>query len=615
MRILLIIAVAYLLSTRPSFAGFVDHGVAVPAAESRGVLAALDATGKPVVVACSMDTGKRGWILVTDLDSGKSEQVWLPAEIPNSPAYAFLLGSDGRFYTAQGRTFVEFDIEKRRCSFWGVPTADQECYLIFVEGPDGRIWGGGYPGCRLISFDPKTRAFQDHGKMDPDQAYMSYLAFDAAGWLYCGIGSARYNIVAYNPATGERRQLVSEAERKTGYGRVFVGKDGKVYGHAGGQWYTFADGKATPIAERDAPDQAVGRWAYWDQVLNLLPDGRKVTAHDMVDRWMEITDASGAKQRVTFDYTSEGSDLRLLTSGPGGKLYGCSAHPSRFFTFDPATDAKQMLPGYSAWKGIAVLGDLVAGCEYQGGKLFIYDTTRPWQREGLPAEQNPRLAAEFAPEINLPGETLAHPDGRHLLVCGLPGYGYRGGGLGIYDMQTGEKALLTHEQLAPEQSTVALTALPNGDIAAGTTIEGGHGTSAAAREACVYVLDWATRTVSFRVAPVAGAQEIRTLRTGSDGMLYGIASPGELFVLDPQSREVVYRYDLSAYGTVAYHGMTLGPDGSLYVVITNALLRIAPHTFEVEKLADTPQPATGGIAIQGGRLYFISGSHLWSWGK
>ena len=55
--------------------GFVDHGVAVPLAESRS---ACDAKGRNVVIACGMDLGKRGWILVTDVDSGQTRQVWFP---------------------------------------------------------------------------------------------------------------------------------------------------------------------------------------------------------------------------------------------------------------------------------------------------------------------------------------------------------------------------------------------------------------------------------------------------------------------------------------------------------------------------------------------------------
>ncbi|MBM4082555.1 MAG: hypothetical protein FJ278_22815, partial [Planctomycetes bacterium] len=48
---------------------FVDHGVAVPLAESRGVITARDRNGRNLVIACSLDVSPRGWILVTDIDS------------------------------------------------------------------------------------------------------------------------------------------------------------------------------------------------------------------------------------------------------------------------------------------------------------------------------------------------------------------------------------------------------------------------------------------------------------------------------------------------------------------------------------------------------------------
>ena len=53
--------------------------------------------------------------------------------------------------------------------------------------------------------------------------------FDSAGWAYAGIGTARQNIVAFNPQTRERKQMVDGADGR-GHRLCYTGVDGKVYG-------------------------------------------------------------------------------------------------------------------------------------------------------------------------------------------------------------------------------------------------------------------------------------------------------------------------------------------------------------------------------------------------
>ena len=218
--------------------------------------------------------------------------------------------------------------------------------------------------------------------------------------------------------------------------------------------------------------------------------------------------------------------------------------------------------------------------------------------------------AEFAPDINVPWGACAHPDGRHLMISGNPGYGYVGGGIGIYDLESGEKQLLPHTQLIPDHCVLAMAALPSGDLVGGTSVAGGHGTTAVAKEGQLFILDWATKRVGFRTVPVPGASEVGLLRRGPDGLIYGVA--GRLFVFDPVKRAVVHTADLSAYGARATNGLDIGPDGNLYLVMSKAILRLKPPGFAIEKLADTPAAADSGIAVLGGRVYFGVGSHLWS---
>ncbi len=738
----------------------IDHGVAVPLAERRGVVTTQDANGKNLAIACSLDLNPRGWILVTDIDSGETTQIQCPEGVGNSPPYGSLMHTNGKFYTTQGSVLLEFDPTSRDWTFHGTPSPAASCYLSFTEGPDGMVWAGNAYTAGLISFDPEAREAQDHGRLDEAQKYLSALAVDDAGWVYGGIGTARCNIVAYNPETGEKIQIVDEAKRKVGTANVYRGEDGKVYGRAeladGAQFYRLYDGKAEVIQEADmgpkAPTGAIG----WGNKRGSLPDGRQLVNYSMTDKWLEVRDPeTGETKHIEFDYESEGTHLRVMTAGPDGKVYGNSAHPSRGVTYDPETDVLEYQRGAIARKGFATQGKYIIGGHYGGGRLYVFDTTMPWNmapvaaslRGGIPAMEltklaesdagkidyieshdlvlfraddyggqihfpleagddgqyyliiapykspgyctvqfsldgteigepypgyakaaesgpfqtfgplqlkagehrlsvktikaeagnpwiginaisltkeqpdgviaeaqppNPRLVATFSPDINVPWGAAAHPDGQHVMISGPPGYGYLGGGIGIYNLETDEEMLLTHEQLIENHCVTAMAPLDNGDIVCGSSVGGGHGTTAVAKEAVLFVLDWETKEISFQTVPVAGASAIRLMRTGPDGLVYCIADASGFFVFDPGKKEVVHDESLGEYGGTPVNGMERGPDGNIYVIFSEAILKIAPGSFEVEKIADTPASPTAGIAVVGGRVYFAIGSHLWS---
>ena len=602
---------------------------------------------------------------------------------------------------------------------------------------------------------------KDHGRLDEAQKYLSSLAVDDAGWVYGGIGTARCNIVAYNPKTGEKRQIVDEQQRKVGAGRVYRGADGKVYGQAdlerGRQYYRLYDGQGEPIEKTNMGKADRIGSIGWGHKRGGFPDGRRVVDYNMLDKWLKVLDPkTGQATQIDFDYESEGSVLRVLTAGPGGKVYGNSAHPSRGVVYDPATGELAYQPGAIARKGFAVQGQYVIGGHYGGGRLYVHDTTKPWRMhakaasiqgaigakqlaelaqsgEGKvdylsnhdivlfraddyggqvhfsleapqdgqyylvvapyqspgygkvqfyldgapvgsafvgyckvvqlgphwvsgpvklaagphrlsvrtmkaeggnpwigiravcltprppdeviaePEPANPRLVASYAPDINVPWGAAAHPDGKHVMISGPPGYGHLGGGIGIYNLETDQSTLLTHEQLVPHQSIMAMAPLDSGDIVCGTTISGGHGSAAIAKEAVLFILDWKTKEIRFRTSPVEGATEIGLLSRGLDGVICGIAG-SRLFVFDPAKKEVVHTADLREYGSRTVNGIACGPDGNIYLVLSRAIVRVKPGRFEIEKLGDTPGAANAGIAVVRRRVYFAVGSHLWSVG-
>ncbi len=597
---------------------FTDHGVGAAVAESRGFVATQGAQGKPLLIALSLDQSPRGWILLIDPDTGEAEQFYYPEGVPNSAPFASLVSENGRFYTFAGKVLLEFDPVAREWLFDGVPPQAGSCVTgsAMCDGPGGRIFAGMHPNCRLVSYDPGTQQLREHGQLDEAEHYVSYLVADDAGWLYAGIGTARQNVVALNPATGERVQIPAEDQRGHGTGYVFLGTDGKAYARVGETWWRCYAGEAEEIPADQVPGRQMTGAFGWGARTATLADGRTATLN-LPERYIDVGPPGGETTRIEFDYQSGGASITSLAEGPDGAIYASSCHPMHLVRYDAAADVLTDLGavpkvGGGNFCAMASAGDCLYAASYSGGYVWRYDPAAPWQPSAEEAP-NPLALAQYKADLCRPRACVADPTERWVVSGGFAGYGLCGGGLAIHDRDTGETGLLTHEQLIPYHSTITMRFLPDGNLVGGTSIHTPGGGHPQAEEGALYVLDWATRDVAYQTVPVPGAPEVVSIEVGPDGLVYGVASGTQLFVLDPVTREIVHREDLSAYGGPTRQTFVLGPDGMIYGAFSSAVVRITPGSFEHEKLADPPTGISHGAVIHDGRLYYARGSHLWSY--
>ncbi len=741
---------------------FTDHGVGAAAAELRSVAAFRGPDGRPYLLSTISDQGPRGSVLVTDIEAGQTHQVFCPRAIAQVDAFGAMVSSRGRFYYTQGPYLLELDPSTRTWLFTGRPVPNVSVYLCFTEGPDGTIWFGGVYETQLASYNPDTQELRDHGRLDPEEKYVSFLAVDRTGWLYGGIGTARCNIVGYNPATGERRSLLPEADRILGTAQVYPATDGTVYGAANSKRWRLLEGRIEPMGpDEKRPDLTDVKAIRYGSKLYDLPDGRRVKRYDLDAGQIEIAASAAAPAaNLAFTYATEGANITSLGAGPDGIVYGSTSHPMHFLSYDSANGTtKDFGPIPSVGGGnfcaIAASDRLVFGAQYAAGQLWAFDPAKPWAVEGKPfsigiaardladrgtvtpghltyldghdvvfihgdnwtaeaafplevtgdqtaphyvyvqtfrhtnyssaqiflddrplgepvvgrsentgiapvlefgpypltpgrhtlrlrliegtgespffgirsallsrervrttgddQEPNPRPIGRWQEDVCRPRTALVHPDGRHVMMAGYAGYGRVGGGIGIVDLETGTGTLLSADKdLLPGHSCVTLKALPGGDLVGGTAIDAPGGGHATAKEAEIFIVDWATRKVAFRTVPVPGASTIVSLMTHGP-MVYGLANDATFFVFDSRTREVVHRESYSPYGSVPRHAFQMGPDNQLYVIMSDAMLRIDPTTYTHRLLTWNLVQASAGGAIAGGRLVFAHGSHVWSY--
>ncbi len=598
---------------------FTNHGIAAPVAELRGAAALQDAAGRNIIILVPLDQSARGFLLVVDVDSGETQQCFYPEGVPLAGAFASLLSTNGKFYTGEAGYLLEFDPTTRQFTFSGKPHEESGHFVgkSIIDGPDGLIWIGTHPRSHLVSYNPTTHEFHDYGQLDPTEQYFNYLAYDDAGWFYAGIGTARMSLVAFNPATGEKRQLLPDDQRVVGSATVYRGTDGNAYGSAGSNWYRLAGGQATPIDRSEAAPAAPNGQTGYGGRTGGFPDGRTWNAN-LEEGWVEVSvPATNTTRRIALEYQSGGALLTSMVGGPDGKVYASSCHPMHFVVYDPANDRLTDLGpvanvGGGNFCDMATQGPFICAPSYSHGIFHLFDTTRPFNG-GFGEDPNPRELARWPEDICRPRATIGHPDGRHIFMAGFAGYGRVGGGLGIYDLQTEQATLVTHEKLIPNHSTIALRVLPDGNLIGGTSTEAPGGGHPLAKEAVIYGYDWQAAKVLFQVAPVPGAGAIVNLEVDAEGKVYGLASGGQFFVFDPATRQIIHRADLSELGGPLRSGLSRQPDGRIYAVFSRAIARIEPGSFAVTVLANPPVPVTAGMAIVGGRLYFCSGASIWSY--
>lgn len=595
---------------------FTNHGVAAPVGEMRQVAAVTAQDGRRLVIANVTDMGPTGFLLVTDLGTGETRQVFCPKEVPQSASFGALLTAEGMFYTGQGKYLMQFDANRGEWTWHGTPSAETRNWMSFNVDAAGVIWAGGHPTCALVSFDPATRTAKDHGRMDPAEQYPFSIAIDSAGWVYVGIGTARCSIVAYDPRSGERRQIVPEAERTTGSGTVARQVDGKVLGTAGKTQYVLFEGR---VVAGEKPGKTVTGGMYYGSFRGAFADGARVTGYSLTERVLTVTEAKGATREIAFDYRTAGAQITSLGMGPDGIVYGSSAHPMFLFAVEPETGKTRSIGHVSRIGGgnfcaMAAQRGVLVGASYSDGGMWVFDPRAPFVSSADPkAAQNPRLMGAWKDDVCRPRAALAHPDGRHVLMSGFAGYGLCGGGMAIGDLETGATTLLKAEgDLLPGHSCIALCALPGGNVVGGTSVEAPGGGHTLAKEAELFILDWATRKVVFHAAPVEGQREIISLCALPDGRVVGLTANATLFVFDPKTRSVTGKAALSAHGSVLRQALQVSAEGGLYAMLSKAVLRVSPETLEAVKIGTPPVAISAGGALTGGRLYFASGAHVWS---
>ena len=591
-------------------AGFVDHGIPTPVAQTRGVVSTVDQSGQDVILTWLQDWRGGYAILMVNAETGASQQFDVPFKPDGDEPSAIYLSSKNRLYTLFNSQFVEFDVASKRFTFHG--KVNGKTAMSLTEDKDGRIWAATYPNNQLVSFNPQNSSLQNHGQLAKESwtQYPRSIAVDAHGWVYVGSGLAASQIYAYNIQSHATQALLSSSQRVSGTAVVTQSQSNVVYARNGRQQFMLTNGKASGLSAGAQVAESNLKGGAQNLVDREFPSGRRLVSVDMHDRTLVTRDASGQQKTVKFNYTTQGAALTFVCATGDNKVCGGTRFPMHTFYYsagDNKFDSKQLPRQPNV---MAALGSRLYVAAYPDGKLF---------QESENGKNEFSEVLNAYPSINRPHAMLIMGGGSQIALAGTPEYGTTGGGMMFWNRSTGQKSRIDHWHLVPNHSVQAMIELSNGMLLGGTTVAPGTGgVTKAGNSGELFLMDANTHEVRWRGAPVPGAKTITDLVVGTDGLVYGLADSVDLFVFNPNNRQVVsvnrFSKDLGpsvyAQGTRAF---VKGADGSIYVLLYNGIGKVDTKAHTVSRVVSSPVRITVGGAAANGRIYFGSNNHLYSW--
>jgi hypothetical protein len=164
--------------------------------------------GREKLVLSNFAAGTTGNLIFIDTKTGEGEAIKLPGD---EGAWALLNLSNEKLLvgTCAGYGYLHsLDLKSRT---WAEPLRDPHEKYIWnlTMGSDGMVYGGTYPGCVLLRYDPKAHKLENMGRASDNtkNLYSRNVSGKLQGYILIAGGLDKPFLSAFNIA--EQRYLVS----------------------------------------------------------------------------------------------------------------------------------------------------------------------------------------------------------------------------------------------------------------------------------------------------------------------------------------------------------------------------------------------------------------------
>ena len=512
-------------------------------------------------------------------------------------------------YAGNPGRFFRYDVETAKLTPLGQPSkATYWMKASQMIAPDGKIYVGTYPDVAVSVLDPATDTTKVIDKIsdDPKEEYVISLAASKDGMLYFGTGMQHGELWSYNPANGQKQQILPKNLQTYSSPQLWTGADGNVYGLKGKSTFKCFPDK---IEIGDAPERPAA-------VLDNEANGKIATFIDKNGN-LELKDkVTGKITNVPSGFDTPAHSLFNISDPHEGKLYGSSFKPGPIYSFDiktkKLTDLGFLTRGHVQVYDILSYGDGILMSSYVGGYLDYYQPDKPR------SASNPRPVAALHALANQERAvqlTLA-PDG-NIYAPTIPIKGYLGGAL--VRVNPKDWKVKVYSDVIHNQSFSSVVSVPKtGEIFVTSSVAGGSSAKPTEKEAWVFLWDPKTEQITFKTQPIPGANSYSKAVLAPNGMIYGFATD-KYYVFDPVKRQTIFTGNLPGRTPDDYPRAPLlsdepASDGLIYGVdsTTGNLFSINPANSKITLLAkDASLKDTHFARTEpDGYLYYNEGARL-----
>lgn len=633
-----LIACAMILAVGETSAGLVSLG---EPCRARNILAKClvvdrrDGRERLVLTNMNEDTGCE--LIFVDFENDTAEIFRAPAgsgswalmEVPGDRLVV------GTFYDG---ALMIFDLNKME--FIKVVRFCNESYIWNLAlGGDGRIYGGTYPGGKLLALDLNNYEIEDCGAGAPPNLYCRNVSSLPDGRILCHYIQTDPTTLIYDPATKSYykppEHLAGVTSGVTWNGYFLVGS--RVFDRAlqlvdppfplpsgeKGSWSVVPE-----MTSRDALFLRQGQNFYrFEKGSTAL---ERVATVDPRFQGVSLCTKKGwllgvrGQDYVVIKPGAKRAELRRIPgeSGPRptlflrvderGVLWGGPHFGQTLFWLDPRTGKFENTPAVCDAGGEvydAAFKDGKVYCvAYAGGDIVCYDPAKPWNQID---HINPSVIASLGPKGYIrpvAGVQVGH-DGK-LYSGWMAKYGTYGGAIAITDPDTGQTHLI--ENPLGEQAVNGL-AIGDGALFVGTSLAANGLPNKTGEYARFGIIDLATEQVVFNQM-VDGAVSIRPLCFDPNTKRVAVAINGRIRFFNTRTRRFLESLPVDA-PNVTCMSVSFPGDGKLYYGSENSVVALGMRTGRCVTLAQAPGKVSNVAVGSDGTVYFSCGVGIYAVGR
>jgi len=589
-----------------------------------GSLPILDPVdGREKMVLSNFAAGSTGNLIFVDPETGAGESVSLPEDdgawaLFNLNNETLLVGTCPR-----GGYLHRLDLATRG---WAEPLrCPTETYIWnLCQGDDGMIYGGTYPGCLLLRYDPVAHELVNIGRMSTDQANLySRFVYAIPGHILVECWSAAHHLTLYELATGAIKPFGLPGAKVKTITDDFIctvttattGTSERNGTLVPGEELHFYD----PRTLNEMPDQSdrlpsAPALPYSGvRHLHTLQDGRgfgvrgqeyfvmppDVITPDVIPPDVTpFNETAPPLQQIPTERPP--TRIHTITAAPDGKIWGSCGFGQTIFSCDPATgaywNANAVCDRGGEVYGMAFANKRLYLSAYSGGDHVVYDPAEPWDQVN---NRNPHTLESVGPALIRPeANSVIGPDG-HFWTGWMAEYGRYGGGISRVNTGTGD--VTVWPEPVPEQPIVGLTA--DERYLYFTTGGGGNGLSPKVEP--FHFVVWAGDGGTVWDAQFAAGQKLGRLCATEKSVVVVVDETIQLF--DPAAMGWRQTIPLAEPCTTV---LAL-PNGTVAIFGKTALWHFDPISCDLTKFCDLPGAVGTATIGADGALYFASGVNLY----